>query len=57
MVYVISYNIRRHYRNSIAEGQEYYRKYFFDTEKYLAYKDGVDAQLIAWGVGDCIVTE
>lgn len=55
MAHVIAKNIRKHYYNSLEEGQEYYRKYFVRTHLYAAYKDDVDTLLMSWGLGACIV--
>jgi len=55
MANVIAKNIRKHYYKSLAEGQEYYRKYFVRTHLYASYKTEVDALLISWGLGACIV--
>lgn len=55
MAHIIAKNIRKHYYNSPAEGQAYYRKYFIRTHLYNAYKADVDSLLTSWGIADCIV--
>lgn len=57
MAYVIAYNLRNHYLNSVEEGHTWYRKYFFETDRFLQFKEETDAYLVKWGVSGCIVTE
>ena len=57
MAYVIAYNLRNHYLNSAEEGHTWYRKYFFETDRFLQFKEETDAYLVKWGVSGCIVTE